>query len=112
MILYTLCIVLFLVGLFGVMTKRNLIKIVIGLCIMQYSVYMLLILVGYIEGATMPIIGEEVAGRAFVDPLPQAMVLTAIVIGLATTALLMAVAIRIYEKHKTFDVTKINTLKG
>ena len=47
-----------------------------------------------------------------VDPLPQALVLTAIVIGLATTALLVAIAMRIYEKYGTFDITKIKELKG
>jgi multicomponent Na+:H+ antiporter subunit C len=47
-----------------------------------------------------------------VDPLPQALVLTAIVIGLATTALVVGIAIRIYEKYKTFDITKIKELKG
>jgi len=47
-----------------------------------------------------------------VDPLPQALVLTAIVIGLATTALMVALAMRIYEKYKTFDITKIKELRG
>jgi len=48
----------------------------------------------------------------FVDPLPQALVLTAIVIGLATTALLVGIAIRIYQKYGTFDIEKIRKLKG
>jgi multisubunit Na+/H+ antiporter MnhC subunit len=48
----------------------------------------------------------------FVDPLPQAMILTAIVIGVATTALLLAIAVRIFKKYKTFDIRKVNTLKG
>ncbi|MEO0113427.1 MAG: sodium:proton antiporter, partial [candidate division WOR-3 bacterium] len=49
--------------------------------------------------------------RNFVDPIPQALVLTAIVIGLGTTALLLSVAIRIYEKYKTFDIKEIKRLK-
>ena len=48
----------------------------------------------------------------FVDPLPQAMVLTAIVIGLATNSMLLAIAIRLYKKYNTFDIRKINSLKG
>ena len=112
MIVYFLCIFLFLVGLYGVVTKRNLIKIVIGLAIMEYSVNLFLILIGYVRGGTAPILSDEVTKRVFVDPLPQAMVLTAIVIGLATTALLLAIAIRIYKKYGTFDIREIKNLKG
>lgn len=112
MTVYLLSIVLFLVGLYGVLSKRNLIKIVIGLAIMEYSVNLFLILVGYVSGGTAPIIDGDAGGRLFVDPLPQAMVLTAIVIGLATTALLLAIAIRIYKKYGTFDIREIKNLKG
>ncbi len=112
MIVYILTIFLFLVGLYGVLSKRNLIKIVIGLAIMEYSVNLFLILVGYIRGGTAPIIDADRPGELFVDPLPQAMVLTAIVIGLATTALLLAIAIRIYKKYGTFDIREIKNLKG
>jgi multicomponent Na+:H+ antiporter subunit C len=112
MIVYILTIFLFLVGLYGVLSKRNLIKIVIGLAIMEYSVNLFLILVGYVRGGTAPIIDADVPGELFVDPLPQAMVLTAIVIGLATTALLLAIAIRIYKKYGTFDIREIKNLKG
>ena len=112
MIVYILTIFLFLVGLYGVLSKRNLIKIVIGLAIMEYSVNLFLILVGYVKGATAPILSSDVANKLFVDPLPQAMVLTAIVIGLATTALLLAIAIRIYKKYGTFDIREIKNLKG
>jgi len=111
MMLYILCFILFLVGLFGVITRRNLIKIVLGICIMEYSLNLLLILIGYLEEGVSPIatgVGEE----KFVDPLPQAMVITVIVIGLATTAMLLAIAIRLYKKHGTFDIRQIKNLKG
>ena len=112
MTVYFLCLILFLVGLYGVVSKRNLIKIVIGLAIMEYSVNLFLILIGYIKGGTAPIISGLAKFKKFVDPLPQAMVLTAIVIGLATTALLLAIAVRIYRKYGTFDVKEIKRLKG
>ncbi|RKX96183.1 MAG: cation:proton antiporter [Spirochaetes bacterium] len=112
MTVYILCILLFLVGLYGVITKRNLIKIIIGISIMEYSVNLFLILVGYVKGGTAPILSKGLKNNIFVDPLPQAMVLTAIVIGLATTALLLAVAIRIYKKYGTFDIREIKKLKG
>ncbi len=112
MTVYLLCILLFLIGLYGVVAKRNLIKIVIGLAIMEYSVNLFLILVGYVKGGTAPILSRNLANKVFVDPLPQAMVLTAIVIGLATTSLLLAIAIRLYRKYKTFDIREIKNLKG
>jgi multisubunit Na+/H+ antiporter MnhC subunit len=59
-----------------------------------------------------PILSKEIIIENMVDPLPQAVVLTSIVIGLATTALLVAIAMKIYEKYGTFDITKIRELKG
>ena len=112
MIVYLLTFVLFLVGLFGVVTKRHLIKIVIGLTIMECSIFLFLTLIGYIEGGLAPIVIQGETVRNFVDPLPQAMVLTAIVIGLATNTMLLAIAIRLFKKYKTFDIREINNLKG
>ena len=112
MTLYILCFALFLTGLYGVLTKRNIIKIVIGLSIMEFSIFLFMALVGYVNNGDAPILVNGKEQSLFVDPLPQAMVLTAIVIGLATTAMLLAIAIRIYRKYGTFDVRKINQLKG
>jgi multicomponent Na+:H+ antiporter subunit C len=112
MIVYLLCFILFLVGLFGILTKRNIIKIVIGLSIMEFSIFLFLVLIGYIDGGLAPIVAQNMPDAHFVDPLPQAMVLTAIVIGLATNAMLLAIAIRLYKKYNTFDIRKINSLKG
>lgn len=112
MILFILCFLLFMIGLYGVILQRNLIKIIIGLAIMEYSVILFLVLIGYIAGGTVPIISESFEIGPFVDPLPQAMVLTAIVIGLATKALMLSVAIRLYKKYGTFDIRQINSLKG
>jgi len=112
MILLFLAIFLFLVGLYGVATKRNLIKIVIGLTIMEYATFLILALIGYRRGAAPPIVLAKMGEATFVDALPQALVLTAIVIGLATTALLLSIALRIYHKYGTFDVSKIRKLKG
>ena len=110
--IYFLCGLLFLVGLSGVLLKRNLIKIVISLTIIEYSLFMFLALVGYKQNAFPPIVKSVTEEVNYVDPLPQALVLTAIVIGLATTALLVALAVRIYEKYGTFDIREIRRLKG
>ena len=113
MIVFILAILLFLVGLYGILVKRNLIKIIIGLMIMEYAINLFFALVGYRKGGTAPIVSEGLGDKIlFVDPLPQALVLTAIVIGLGTTALLVSFAVRIYEKYDTFDVRKIRKLRG
>ena len=112
MSVYLLCLVLFSIGIYCILRKRNLIKIIIGLAIIEYAVNLFFILVGYRMHGRAPILskGEEILNM--VDPLVQALVLTAIVIGLAVTALIVAIAIRIYEKYGTFDITKIKKLQG
>jgi multisubunit Na+/H+ antiporter MnhC subunit len=112
MIVYLLCFGLFLVGLYGVITRRNLVKIVISLSVMEFSVFLFLALIGYVDGGSAPIVDPANPDIAYVDPLPQAMVLTAIVIGLATTAMLMSVIIRLYRKYKTLDIREIKNLRG
>lgn len=112
MTVYILCFVLFLVGLYGIFTRRNLVKIVISKSIMELSIFLTLVLIGYIDLGLAPIVTPDTPDQIYVDPLPQAIVLTAIVIGLATTAMLMAIAIRLYRKYKTFDVREIKNLRG
>ncbi len=112
MIIYLLCLVLFSIGLFCVVRKRNIVKIIIGIGIMEYAVNLLFVLIGYRERGRSPIFATDQVVKNMVDPLPQAVVLTSIVIGLSVTLLLVAVAIRIYERYGTFDITKINRLKG
>jgi multisubunit Na+/H+ antiporter MnhC subunit len=112
MTVYLLCFVLFLVGLYGLITRRNLIKIIISKSITEFSVFLMLALIGYIDGGLAPIVKSGSPDQVYVDPLPQAMVLTAIVIGLATTAMLMAIAIRLFRKYKTFDIREIKNLRG
>ena len=107
-----LCLALFSIGLYCVLRKRNIIKIIIGIGIMEYAINLFFVLIGYVKEGRSPILSSDQAISKMVDPLPQVMVLTAIVIGLALTLLLVAMAIRIYEKYGTFDITKINKLKG
>ncbi|MEA3460640.1 MAG: cation:proton antiporter subunit C [Bacteroidota bacterium] len=112
MIVYILCFVLFLVGLYGIITRRNLIKIAISLTILEFSIFLFLVLIGYIDQGLAPIADPESIGQVYVDPLPQAMVLTSIVICLSTTAMLLAIAIRLYRKYGTFDIREIKNLRG
>jgi len=110
--LYLLCLVLFCIGLYGVVRKRNLIKIIIGLVIMEYAVNLFLILIGYRIQGRAPILASDQQVLNMVDPLVQSMVMTTIVIGLALIMLVVAIAVRIYEKYGTFDITKIKKLRG
>ena len=112
MTLYFLDFILFCIGLYCILRKRNLVKIIIGTIILEYSINLLFILFAYQKNGRAPIFAENQVVSNMVDPLPQALVLTAIVIGLATTALLASIAIRIYEKYGTFDITKIRRLRG
>jgi len=121
--LYALCFLLFIIGLYCAVVKKNIVKIAIGILIMEYAVNLFLVMLGFRSGGAAPIIGREqvgpVTGRvtaAFidscVDPLPQALVLTAIVISLGSLALMISICIRIYEKYGTFDITRIRRLRG
>jgi multicomponent Na+:H+ antiporter subunit C len=112
MIAYVMCFILFLVGLYGVITRRNLIKIAVSLSIMEISTFLFFALIGYIDSGVAPIVDPADPVKTYVDPLPQALVLTAIVIGLATTAMLMAIIIRLYRKYGTFDIREIKNLRG
>ena len=114
--IYSLCLLLILVGLYGVVASRQTVKIVISVLIMQHGVHLLLLLIGYRANGVPPIMtaGDTVksfAGLA-VDPLPQALVLTSIVIGLGVLALMVALCVRLYERYGTFDITEIRRLRG
>jgi len=112
MSLYLLCLTLFCIGLYGVLRKRNLVKIIISLGIIEYSMNLFFVLLGYRFYGRAPIVAQDQNILNMVDPLPQALVLTSIVIGLGVTALVISIAIRIYEKYGTFEITKIKRLKG
>ena len=121
--LYALCFLLFMIGLYCAVVKKNMVKIVIGIMVMEYAVNLLLIMLGYRIGGIAPIIdkGQLESGTdqitagflsSSVDPLPQALVLTAIVISLGSLALMISICIRTYERYGTFDITQIRRLKG
>jgi multicomponent Na+:H+ antiporter subunit C len=114
--IYSLCLLLILVGLYGVVASRHTLRIVISVLIMQHGVHLLLLLVGYRSGGSPPIIDPGATVTSFaglaVDPLPQALVLTSIVIGLGVLALMVALCVRLYERYGTFDVTEIRRLRG
>ena len=109
---YVASVGLMIVGLFTMLAKRNLIKVIIGLGLFETGINLLLVVVGYIRGATAPIFSQTTgAATEMVDPTPQALVLTAIVIGVAILALALSLAIRLHEHYGTLDLRKIRELK-
>lgn len=103
---------LILIGLLVILVKRNLIKIIIGLSILDTGVNLFLISVGYLASGTAPIFSREgIDSGSMVDPVPQALVLTAIVIGVAVLALALGLAVRLYQKYGTLDMRKVKELR-
>ncbi|MCS6948180.1 MAG: cation:proton antiporter subunit C, partial [Steroidobacteraceae bacterium] len=97
--------VLMLAGLYIVIARSNLIKKLVGLSIFQTSVYLLYIAPGKLPGGTAPIIAP--AEGAYANPLPHALILTAIVVGIATLALGLALVVRIREAYGTIEDDEI-----
>lgn len=138
MLPYLICILIFAIGVYAVVAKKNLIKVIVGVMVIEYSVNLFLLLVGYrvwetpmttkqgevrvMRAGEPPILdralalreadAKEFLAKRTVDPVPQALILTSIVIGLSTVALMVALALRLYEKYGTFDVTEMKTLRG
>ena len=107
---YWLFIILMLSGLFIVVSRGNLIKKIVGLNIFQTSVFMFYISIGKVSGGTAPILLDRTIGEPGVlysNPLPHVLILTAIVVGIATTALGLALIIRIREEYDTIEEDEI-----
>ena len=110
---YILSSVLLCVGLYAIVVKRNILKTVMGVAIMGYAINLFLILAGFRAHADVPILSND-ASRQYltVDPTVQAMVLATVTIGMAITFLLTSLAMKLYEKYETLDITEIKKLKG
>lgn len=93
---------LMMAGLYIVMSRGNLVKKVVGLNIFQTSVFLFYISMGKVEGGTAPIL-TGVPGTVYSNPLPSVLILTAIVVGVATTALGLALIVRIREAYGTIE---------
>jgi len=103
---YWVVISLIMLGLYVVMANANLVKKVIGLNIFQTAVFIFYISLSEREGGTAPILGE--AFRNYVNPLPHVLILTAIVVGVATTALALALAVRIHRAYGSVEEDEID----
>jgi multicomponent Na+:H+ antiporter subunit C len=107
---YWMCFLLLSIGLYGVLLKQNLMKKVIGLTIFQTSIILLYIIIAYKDGGTVPIYSQEAYGTdaaAYINPLPHALMLTAIVVGVATVGVALALLTRVYESFGTLDESEL-----
>jgi len=105
---YIITVFLLVAGLYIVIARGNLIKKLIGLSIFQTSVYLLYIAPGKLLGGTAPILGQQYG--VYSNPLPHVLILTAIVVGVATLALGLALAVRIREAYGTIEEDEITAL--
>ena len=114
MLNYIASLFLITLGLCTIVTKHNLVKTVIGLSIADYGVNLLLISIGFNPGGTAPIFTWTELNPAsfFVDPIPQALTLTSIVIGACVTAMSLALVIKLEEQYGTTDTREIRRLRG
>ena len=102
-------------GLYGALTNANILRIIVSFTVTNTGVNLVLVSVGYMTGRTAPILNDAVpvaeAATRIIDPLPQALVLTAIVIGVGITALMLTYAYKLYEAKGTLDISKCRDLK-
>lgn len=106
---------LILIGLYGALTNRNILRMIVAFSVANTGVNLVLVAVGYMRGRSAPILDDAVpvteAAARIIDPVPQALVLTAIVIGVGVTALMLAYAYKVYEVKRTLDISKCTELK-
>ena len=101
-------VILFTIGLLTVLLQRNLIKKIIGLNIMDTSVFLFLAAKGYIAGRASPIIRDGVTDASkYINPVPSGLVLTGIVVAVSVTAFSLALTLRWYQQYKTLDVDSV-----
>lgn len=111
---------LFSLGLLSVLTHRNLVKIVMGLSLMEASTYLLLVSLAYRKGATAPYLAGRPTGVSehdlvngnVADPVLQNFCLTAVVIGVAVTAVFLTVVVRVAQHYRSLDANDVRELQG
>jgi multicomponent Na+:H+ antiporter subunit C len=106
---YIIIAVLLVIGMYGMLVKRNLMKKIIGMTIFQTAIYLLYIQGATKSGATIPVRWDEAGtdASAYINPLPQVLMLTAIVVGVAITGVALSLLLVLYRRFGTLDEAKI-----
>lgn len=103
---YWMCFLVLTVGLYGMVLKRSLLRQVIGLTIFQAAIIMFFVIAAYKDGAGVPVLDKAIGAEAvekYMNPLPHTLMLTAIVVGVATVGMALALLIQIYRSYGTLD---------
>lgn len=104
----TVAMILFGIGFTMLLLHRNLIKKIMGMNVMDTAVYLFLAAKGYIQGRMVPIVMNNIReASAYMNPVPSGLVLTGIVVSVSTTALMLALTIRLYERYHSLDLDEI-----
>jgi multicomponent Na+:H+ antiporter subunit C len=109
---YLLAAWIFTVGLYGIVSSRNLIHLTVCVSVCQSSTYVLLLAIGYKQHGTAPVFADVPTDRRVVDPVVQSLTLTDLVVAVAISALLLAFALVAYERHESLDPAEIVELTG
>jgi multicomponent Na+:H+ antiporter subunit C len=104
--------VLFVVGLYTVLTHSNLLKKIIGINIMETSIFLFFVSIGYVRGAAAPILDPSSGTLVYVNPLPAAMILTGIVVAVSITAFALSIIIKIHEAYGTIELDEIMKIRS
>lgn len=110
-IVLTAGLALILIGIWGMLNRKDLIRMIIGFSLIDTGIHMVMVAIGYVTGRTAPIVDGTVDKAAalsqVVDPVPSALVLTAIVIGLGITAVMLSYAVQIHARKKTLNIDEL-----
>ena len=109
---YVIAAWLFIIGLYGVVTSKNFIHLIMCLVIVQSSTYVLLLAIGYKVGGLPPVFAGVNVGTPAVDPVVQALMLTDIVVEATVAALLLALAVQAQKRFRTLNPDKLQELRG
>jgi multicomponent Na+:H+ antiporter subunit C len=100
------------IGLYGIVTSRNLIHLIICLTVVQSSTYVLLLAIGYVNGGKAPIFADIPVGTPTVDPVVQALALVDVVVEATVSALLLALAVQAHKRFGSIDPDDLHPLEG
>lgn len=109
---YLVAVWLFVVGIYGVITSRHLVHLVMCLSVAQASTYVLLLGIGYRKGGQAPIFGDIPSSTPVVDPVVQALTLTDVVVGTTVTAMLLAIAVQAHKRYGSLDPDELREQRG
>lgn len=103
---------LFVIGLYMVIARDNLVQKIIGINIMETSVFLVFVAIGFVYGGAAPIVGSSDTQGLYVNPLPSALILTGIVVAVSITVFALSIIIGIYRSYGTIELSEIRAIRS